>query len=355
MRALVIGGTGFVGLNIVDELLAQGAAVRVSRRKRSVTALVRRRPVELVEASLDDPERLRRAMDGCDVVFLAGAHYPRYSLDLAASLDEGVRGVRNACDAALAAGAPRLVYTSTIATLDTVAASSGRPAHDDDVPRSMPEGSVYRAVKWAMEQEVDRARGRGLSAVTLLPGGCIGPGDLRVGTASVIVGVVREVLPWWVDGLVNMVDVGDVARAHVAAARPTPHDRYALAGHAVRVRALLATIARRYGGSVPELEVSAEEARNRALAEEREAAPKRARVAIPRELVDMATTGQPVSNARAAEILGFSPRPLDEALDRAHAWLARFGLLHRPSGASPTTPATPTTPTSPTTEGTTTS
>jgi len=345
MRALVIGGTGFVGLNIVDELLGEGATVRVSRRKQSITALVRRRAVELVDASLDDPERLRRAMDGCDVVFLAGAHYPRYSLDLAASLDEGLRGVKNACDAALAADVPRLVYTSTIATLDTVAATSaGRPAHDDDVPASMPEGSVYRAVKWAMEREVDGARRRGLSTVTLLPGGCIGPGDLRVGTASVIVGVVREMLPWWVDGVVNMVDVGDVARAHVAAARPTPHDRYALAGHSVRVGELLGKIARRYGGSVPARELSAEEARARALAEERAAAPKRARVAIPRELVDMATTGQPVSNARAAQDLGFSPRPLDEALDRAHAWLARFGLLHRPAhhaeGTRPTTEGT---------------
>lgn len=111
MRALVIGGTGFLGLNVVDELLAAGHEVRVTRRKRSITALVRRRPVTLVEASLDAPEELERAMDGCDVVFLAGAHYPRYSLDVHASLEEGVRGVTNACRAARAAGT-RLVYTS---------------------------------------------------------------------------------------------------------------------------------------------------------------------------------------------------------------------------------------------------
>ena len=43
MRALAIGGTGFIGLNLVDELLAQGAQVRVTRRKRSATILLQGR------------------------------------------------------------------------------------------------------------------------------------------------------------------------------------------------------------------------------------------------------------------------------------------------------------------------
>lgn len=329
MRALVIGGTGFLGLNIVDALLATGAEVRVSRRKQSVTVLVRKRPVELVDASLEEPEKLRRAMDGCDVVYLAGAHYPRYSLDLDASLEHGVGGVANACNAAIAASVPRLVYTSTIGALGT--APDGRPADERDVPLTIPTDSVYRAVKWAMEREVERARGAGLDAVTLLPGGCIGPGDLRVGTSAIIVGVVRELMPWWVDGLVNIVDVGDVASAHVAAARPTPRARYVLGGHTLRVGSLLRRIAQRYGGAVPEVELGHDEARARALADEREAAPKRQRVPIPRELVDMAVTGQRVSNERATRDLGFVLTPLDDALDRAHGWLSRFGFVPKPA------------------------
>jgi dihydroflavonol-4-reductase len=329
MRALVVGGTGFLGLNIVDALLARGAEVRVTRRKQSVTVLLRKRPVELVNASLSEPAKLRDAMTDVDAVFLAGAHYPRYSLDLDASLEEGVSGVRNACDAALAAGVPRFVYTSTIGTL--AKAPAGRPANEDDVHDAMPQGSVYRAVKWAMEREVERARERGLDAVTLLPGGCIGPGDLRVGTSSVIVGVCRGLMPWWVDGTVNMVDVASVARAHVAAASRTPHHRYTLAGNDVRVRELLARIADRFGGVVPAQELTPDEARAQALADERAAAPKKERVAIPRELVDMTTAGQRVSDARAALDLGFAPASLDDALDGAHAWLSRFGFVPKPA------------------------
>ena len=327
MRALVIGGTGFLGLNIVDALVAAGIDVTVTRRKQSITALVRRRPVQLVDASLEEPEKLRHAMIGCDVVYLAGAHYPRYSLDLWGSLRKGVEGVVNVCEAARAASVPRLVYTSTIATL--APSPDDRIADERDVSHAMPEGSVYRAVKWAMEREVERAQRAGLNVVTLLPGGCIGPGDLRLGTAAVLVGVTRGELPWGVDGRVNIVDVGDVARAHVVAAFKTPATRYAIAGHTLRVPALLQRIARRYGGTLPELELSADEARARALEDERIAAPRKERVPIPRELVDMAVHGQRVSNARAEADLGLAITPLDQALDRAHAWLTRFGFVPR--------------------------
>lgn len=329
MRALVIGGSGFLGVNLVDALLQAGAEVCVTRRKQTATVLLRKRAVTFVDGSLEEPEKLRRAMEGRDVVFLAGAYYPRYSIDLRASLEEGVAGVRNACHAALAASVPRLVYTSTIATLGR-ALPATRIADERDVETAMPVGSVYRAVKWAMEREVEDARRRGLSAVTLMPGGCIGPWDIRLGTGSVLVGVVRGVLPWWIDGNVNLVDVGDVARAHVVAASPTSRSRYCLAGHNVRVGWLLRHIAARFGGTAPSLQLSIEEAKSRADADEREAASRRARVPIPRELVDMVASGQPVSNECAVRDLGFAPTALDRALERAHEWFARYGFVPHP-------------------------
>jgi dihydroflavonol-4-reductase len=324
-RALVVGGSGFIGSNIVEELLGRDLKVRVTRHRTSPRLLIRDKRIEVVDASLEDVESLRRAMDGCDAVFLAAGHYPRYSTDRDASVKTAVSGVDNACQAALAVGVERFVYTSSVGSLARVPA--GKVAAETDVPSTLPQDSVYRAVKWAMERTVERAADAGLPAVTLLPGGCLGPGDLRLGTGAFIIGIVTEKLPWWVDGEVNLVDVGDVARAHVAAVGAPAGSRYCIAGHTVRVGWVLRHVVERYGGAVPATCLSAPKAREQADEDERAAAPQKARVALPRELVDTITGGQPVSNTLAETDLHLRLSTLDAALDRAHAWYVRAGFL----------------------------
>jgi dihydroflavonol-4-reductase len=324
MRALVIGGSGFIGLHLVDALVTAGFEVRVTTRKSTPTMFLRKRPVELVPASLEDANALRTAMVGCDVVMLAGAYYPRYSLDQEAALEQGLAGIRNVVSAAHAAGIQRIIYTSTIATL---APARGALADEQDVCAEMPRDSVYCAVKWAMERELESGCAGRIELSTLLVGGCVGPGDLRVGTTGVLVGAIRGVLPFYVGGIVNLVDVRDVARVHVAAI-DGPAGRYCVAPHNVRLGELLRQIVQRYGGRVPE-RVTAADGAARALLSEREAAPNRARVALPRELVDIVARGQAVSSARAQEQLGIAFAPLWPALDATHDYFVRYGYLPR--------------------------
>lgn len=326
-RALVIGGTGFLGLAVVDALLARGIDVSVSRRKRSITLLAKKRPVTFVPAELEDRRSLAEAMRGVDVAYMMAGHYPRYSLDAQGAIDQGVLGIRNVCAAALEAGLPRLVYASSTASL--AKAPFLRPADEDDIPAECPRESTYRAVKWHMERELEAHIARGLPAVTTLPGGCFGPGDLRVGTGGILVGTVTGRLPWYVEGVIPFVDVDDVADAHAAlATHAAPAARYCLAGHWVRVSTLLKEIAARFGGRAPHIELGPEAARETADRDERRAAPRRERVPVPRELVDIVLAGQPVSSQRAAADLGFKPRPLEETLDRSHAWFLAHGLLN---------------------------
>jgi dihydroflavonol-4-reductase len=324
MNVLVIGASGFIGLNVVDSLLARGLTVRATRRKHTPTLFLRKRAVELVDASLEEYDALVSAMQGCDAVFLCGAHYPRYSLDLPGSIELGVGGVQNACRAARAAGVSCLVYTSSIATLARVA---DRLAHEGDTLDTMPTGSVYRAVKWAMEREVERHACSALRVVTVLPGGCVGPWDLRLGTSGLLVALVRGQLPYLVEGIASVADVGDVAEAHVRAL-DAASSRYCIAPHAVPFEQLACHIVQRYGGVMPE---TVSTARARVLSEnaERAASRKRERVAFPRELVDVITAGQPVSCDLARRELGLEFTTLDDTLDRAHAFLVRYGYLPR--------------------------
>jgi hypothetical protein len=97
------------------------------------------------------------------------------------------------------------------------------------------------------------------------------------------------------------------------------------------VATLLETIVARYGGALPPEQLTHDEARRRADRDERDAALRRARVPVPRELVDLVATGQLVSSERARRDLGIDLTPLETALDRAHDWFVRFRFLPRPT------------------------
>jgi len=325
-RALVIGGSGFIGLHVVDALLERGWAVSVTRRKSTPTLFLRKRPVSLLDASLDDRGSLERAMAGCDVVALSAGYYPRYSTDRAAAVRTGVEGIENALSAAWSAGVRRVVYTSTVAVLGEPEA--GRLADERDVNGPTRDDGVYASVKREMEKRVDAWRARGMSVVSMITGGCMGPGDLRLGTTGVLLTALRQILPFWVDGWVNLVDVRDVARAHVLAI-DAPGPRYCLGGHDIRMRALLTRVAERYGVPLTAPEVLPEFAREQADLAEREAEPVRGRVPMPRELVDLVCAGQPVSSALAERELGLSWLPVDVSLDQTREWLVKYGYLKR--------------------------
>jgi dihydroflavonol-4-reductase len=335
-RALVIGATGFVGLNVVDALQARGVAVRATWRKKSITVFAQKRRPEWRLAELDDLAAMEDAMRGCDVVFFAAGHYPRYSLDARAAIARGRADVRAVCTAAMRAEVPRVIYTSSIGTLD---GSVEGPVNEDDRTPEPPLESVYRATKWAMEEEVDVALARGLDVVTILPGACLGPWDVRLGTTGVLVALLNHALPWWVDGVVNVADVRDVANAHVAAAEMAPRGaRYCFGGHATTMRVLFEQMCARWALPFPAEELDASSARERADAEEREAAPRRGRVPMPRELVDLVTWGRRVDSSRAALELGVVARDHWTTLEDARRWLERMG--HVPKTLPNTMPTT---------------
>ncbi|WP_405237222.1 DUF2867 domain-containing protein [Lentisalinibacter orientalis] len=110
-RAVVIGASGYIGTNLVPRLHAEGWSVRATSRNTDVLAARGWHGVELMAADVLDPESLRRAVEGADVVFYL-VHLMAAGGDFA-ELER--RGAHNMVAAADAAGVERIVYLGGLA------------------------------------------------------------------------------------------------------------------------------------------------------------------------------------------------------------------------------------------------
>src|SRR5580765_75257 len=114
---LVTGGTGFVGANIVRELLAAGAGVRVLARAGGDRRALASVKVEIAEGDLLDAASVQRAVAGVQQVYHAAADYRLWTPDPDALYRANVDGTRAVLEAAGQAGVGRIVYTSSVGAL----------------------------------------------------------------------------------------------------------------------------------------------------------------------------------------------------------------------------------------------
>lgn len=120
---LVTGAGGFIGSHLTERLAAEGASVRAFIRynSRHDVGLLSQLPAELFEGlgivagDLRDPQAVRDAMRGVDVVFSLGAliAIPYSYLHPREVIETNVMGTLNVLMAARELGTPRVVHTST--------------------------------------------------------------------------------------------------------------------------------------------------------------------------------------------------------------------------------------------------
>lgn len=226
--ALVTGGTGFVGSYVARALADEGYGVRVLRRRTSRLDAVAGIACEHRIGDVLDYDSLLAAMDGVDWVFHVAAVADYWRNDVTRIYEVNVDGTRNVLRAAQAAGVKRVIFTSSGAAMGY--RDDLRPV-DESVRFNYDQHlTPYGHSKFLAEAEVYRAIRRGLDCVILNPTVIIGPGDLNQISSSVVLEFARGNVPPIVPpGGVTVIDVRDVAAAHVAAAeRGRTGERYLL-------------------------------------------------------------------------------------------------------------------------------
>ena len=224
--AFVTGGAGFLGRNLVEELVRSGFEVVVFDRVRPDVTLAEN-GVSFVQGDLTDPAACERAMpEGVDAVFHVAGNTTHWKLGDAQQTKVNVDGTRTVAAAAIRRGAGRFILTSSIAAFGF---QSERIA--EETTSTALESSInYFRTKRLAEIEVLQAVERGLDAVILNPANIIGRYDAS-GWSRFFRLIEEGRLPSVPPGSGSFCHAREVARAHVAAfARGRVGHHYLLGG-----------------------------------------------------------------------------------------------------------------------------
>ncbi len=326
-RVLVTGASGFIGSAVTRQLLARGADVVVLAEPGASQRNLAGLDVTRVVADLRDEDALDTAVRGARLVFHLAARYRFWPPEREPFYRVNVEGTRAVLAAARRAGCERIVYTSTAATL-------GRPgpgeADETGFARLHHLVGGYDESKYVAEHEVLREAANGLPVVIVQPTAPVGPGDAApTPTGRVVLDFLAGRMLGWLDTVLSVADVEDVARGHLLAAeRGSPGRSYVLAGETLHFREILDRLAHCTGLPTPKVRLpgwlvivaatASETVEGRLLGRE---------PSVPLVGARKALASHAFSDERARHELGYRTRPAAEALERAARWYVENGYV----------------------------
>jgi dihydroflavonol-4-reductase len=232
MKCFVTGASGFVGSNLVHELLARGHRVKALLRKDADTRALAGLRYERATGDLFDQRFLVNEMEGCDWCFHVAASYFLWLRDYKPMYQTNVHGTQNVLEAAAKAGCRRIVYTSTVGCigLPKIENTVVIPATEDRTTNIQELSNHYKRSKWYAEEIAVKLAREGLPIIIVNPSAPLGPRDVKpTPTGRLILDFLNRRLPAYIETGLNWVHVRDVAAGHILAAeRGRAGERYIL-------------------------------------------------------------------------------------------------------------------------------
>jgi dihydroflavonol-4-reductase len=239
MLAFVTGATGFLGSHVARVLAEQGADLRLLVRATSNLKNLEGLKAETATGDLRDSASLEKAIAGCEVVFHVAADYRLWVRDPAEMYRSNVEGTRAILESARKNAVRCVVYTSSVATMGFT--RNGHPADEDSPVALVNMIGHYKRSKFMAEQLAMEAGRGGMRVVTVNPTTPVGERDIKpTPTGRIVVDFLKRKFPAYVETGLNLVDVRECARGHIAALeKGKSGERYILGGQNLTLKQIL--------------------------------------------------------------------------------------------------------------------
>ena len=332
MRIFLTGATGFLGSHVARVLAEQGADLRLLVRPTSNLKNLEGLKADTATGDLRDAASLEKAMEGCEVVFHVAADYRLWVRDPAEMYGSNVEGTRAILAAAHKNKVHCVVYTSSVATMGFT--GNGQPADEDSHVSLADMIGHYKRSKFMAEQvalEAGRSEAAGQGAmrvVTVNPTTPVGEQDIKpTPTGRIVVDFLKRKFPAYVDTGLNLVDVRECARGHIAAMeKGRSGERYILGGENLTLKQILDKLGEISDLPSPTVKLPYFVAYLAGAVDETFSGRLLGRE--PRATIEQVRMGKKkmwASSAKAERELGWKTLPADDALRRAVEWFRANG------------------------------
>ena len=328
-KALVTGAAGFIGSNVVRVLLEEGVEVRgmilPGENQRNLAGL----EIEKVEGDVLDPSSMDRALKGCDTLFHLAAIYQIWLKDRSRFFKVNLQGSRNMLWAAKRAQVEKVVYTSSIAAIGI---KPGKEVSNEETEFNQYDlANDYILTKYISQEEALTFAREGLPLVVVNPAFPFGEGDVApTPTGKMIIEVANRSTPVFFKGGMNIVDVKDVARGHVLAARKGEvGEKYILGNENFSIKRFFRLVARLSGVKPPSLYMPVGVARAVGYIMEKQAKSKGKAPLTTSKEIPYAAQYLFFDVTKAREKLGLVSTPIEESLRRSIEWFRKEGYIKK--------------------------
>jgi dihydroflavonol-4-reductase len=325
-RVFVTGGSGFVGVALLERLVERGGAVSALARSEEAATRLRALGADVTRGDALDEDALVAGMRGCELVYHVAGINTLCPTDPVALFHVNVRGAETAVRAAARAGVGRVVLTSSAAALGEAAGTIG----SERSPHRGTYLSTYERSKHEGEVAAFAAAARaGVELVAVNPSSVQGPGRTG-GTGRILIAYLNGRLKAFVDTWLSLVDIRDCVEGHLLAAeRGRPGERYVLSGATVSSLEALKLVSGMTGLTERPRLLPASAALATAAVIELASRARGRKPPLCREMVTTMLHGHRYDGSRAERELGLEYRPLSDTFSATIDWALDAGLIRR--------------------------